>query len=86
MGGNGVLVCSGGLYSGNTFYVVYNRPAHEYNTHDRDRFQIRSDIPQPTGKVELKDHTRDHASFSGKLDRLVVKLEEVPQLQGAGGE
>jgi arylsulfatase A-like enzyme len=53
-GAEGVLVCSGGLYGGYTFYVVDNRLAYEYNAYNEDRFQIRAETPLPAGEVELK--------------------------------
>jgi arylsulfatase len=130
-GASGVLVCSGSLYGGYTFYVVDNRLAYEYNAYNEDRYRIKANKPLPAGKVELKavykatsgttgtvtlyvngeqvgegevgrtmpgtfslsetfdvgedtgtpvskDYTREESAFSGKLDRVVVTLSQIP--------
>jgi arylsulfatase len=66
-GANGVLVCSGGLYGGYTFYVVDNKLAYEYNAYNEDRYQIKSDGPLPEGKLELKAEYEAIGRQTGKV-------------------
>jgi arylsulfatase len=52
-GASGVLVCSGGLYGGYSFYVKNNRLVYEYNAYNEDYYKIQSAGTLPEGKVEL---------------------------------
>jgi arylsulfatase len=79
-GVNGVLVCSGGLYGGYTFYIVDNRLAYEYNAYNEDRFQIKANKPLSAGKVELKAVFEAGEKLNGKVT-LFVNGENV----GEGG-
>jgi arylsulfatase A-like enzyme len=51
---NGVLVATGGIYGGYTFFVKNNKLYYEYNAFNEDRFQVVSDVNIPKGEVELK--------------------------------
>jgi arylsulfatase len=53
-GAKGVLVCSGSMYGGYTFFVKDNRLVYEYNAFNEDYYKIRSDRILPVGEVELK--------------------------------
>jgi arylsulfatase len=77
-GANGVLVCSGGMYGGYTFYVVDNRLAYEYNAFNEDRYKIKSDRPLPTGKVEMKAEYEAINNQTGKVT-LFVNEEKVAE-------
>jgi arylsulfatase len=78
-GANGVLVCSGGLYGGYTFFVDDdNHLVYEYNAYNEDRFQIRSDQPLPSGEVELKAEYVAVSASAGRVS-LYVNNEQVAQ-------
>jgi len=77
-GAEGVLVCSGGLYGGYSFFVKDNRLVYEYNAYNEDYYKIRSDKALPTGKVELKAVYEVNDSSSGKVT-LYVNGEQVGQ-------
>jgi arylsulfatase len=75
-GAEGVLVCSGGLYGGYTFYVVDNHLAYEYNAYNEDRFQIKSNRPLPSGDLELTAVYEAVGRQTGRV-ALYVNGEEV---------
>lgn len=75
-GAQGVLVCSGGLYGGYSFYVTDNRLAYEYNAYNEDRFQIKADTPLPDGDVELRADYEATSRSTGTVT-LFVNGEEV---------
>jgi arylsulfatase len=71
-----VLVCSGGLYGGYTFYVVDNRLAYEYNAYNEDRYRIKSGKPLPAGDVVLKADYEATSRTTGTVT-LYVNGEQV---------
>jgi arylsulfatase len=75
-GANGVLVCSGGLYGGYSFYVHDNHLVYTYNAYNEDRYQIRSDKPLPAGEVELRADYEATSQTTGKVT-LYVNGEKV---------
>ena len=46
---NGVLVATGGIYGGYTFFVKNNKLYYEYNAFNEVRYQVVSDISIPKG-------------------------------------
>jgi arylsulfatase A-like enzyme len=79
-GANGVLVASGGIYSGYAFFVADDRLVYEYNAYNEDRFQIRSDRPLPRGNVELRA-VYDAADNQTGTVTLFINGEQVGQGQ-----
>ena len=77
-GADGVLVCSGGLYGGYTFYVAGGRLAYEYNAYNEDRYQIKSEKPLPQGEVELTAKYEAVGPQTGKV-ALYVNGERVAE-------
>src|SRR5690606_1856599 len=53
-GGEGVLVCMGGDWSGWSLFVDDDRLRYHYNRYDMDRYDVVSDAPLPRGHVEIR--------------------------------
>jgi arylsulfatase A-like enzyme len=53
-GAEGVLACMGGDCSGWTLFVDGGRLRYHYNRFDYDRYDVVSDAPLPSGRVELR--------------------------------
>ena len=49
----GVIIATGGGSAGYTLYVKDGKVVYEYNFFGRERYRIVSDIPLPTGEVEI---------------------------------
>ncbi|WP_346863112.1 arylsulfatase [uncultured Draconibacterium sp.] len=66
-GAEGVLVAAGGLYGGYAFYVHNNRLVYAYNAFNEDRYFVRSNVPVPSGEVELKAEYEVAEGLSGMV-------------------
>jgi arylsulfatase len=77
-GANGVLVASGGIYGGYTFFVDNDQLVYEYNAFNEDHFQVRSSGALPRGEVELKAVYDAHENRTGTVT-LYVNGEQVGQ-------
>jgi arylsulfatase A-like enzyme len=53
-GASGVLVATGGIYSGYALYVKDNRVVYQYNAYNEDLYTITATKPLPTGKVIIE--------------------------------
>ena len=53
-GASGVLVATGGIYSGYSLYVKDNRVVYHYNAYNEDRYTITGTDPLPSGKVIIE--------------------------------
>ena len=53
-GASGVLVATGGIYSGYSLYVKNNRVVYHYNAYNEDRYTITGAEPLPAGKVVIE--------------------------------
>jgi arylsulfatase A-like enzyme len=53
-GASGVLVATGGIYSGYALYVKDNRIVYQYNAYNEDLYTITATKPLPTGKVIIE--------------------------------
>ncbi|MCH6583882.1 MAG: arylsulfatase, partial [Proteobacteria bacterium] len=71
-GANGVLLATGGIYGGYTFFVKNNRLYYEYNAFNEDRYQVVSETEIPTGKVELKAvYTANSKEMTGVVELFI---------------
>ena len=53
-GASGVLVASGGIYSGYSLYVKDNHVVYHYNAYNEDRYTITGTEPLPEGEVVIE--------------------------------
>jgi arylsulfatase len=71
-GANGVLLATGGIYGGYTFFVKNDRLYYEYNAFNEDRYQVVSDTKIPTGNVELKAvYTANSKEMTGVVELFI---------------
>ena len=77
-GAEGVLVAAGGLYGGYAFYVHDNRLVYAFNAYNEGRYYVRSDVPLPSGEVELEAEYEVAEGLSG-LVTLYVNGAQVGQ-------
>ena len=65
-GAEGVLACLGGDTAGWSLFIQDGRLVYHYNWFDMERYEVRSDRPVPSGKVELKmDFVNDNGTLGG---------------------
>jgi arylsulfatase A-like enzyme len=53
-GAEGVLVCMGGDWAGWSLFVDDDHLRYHYNWYDLERYDVRSDVPLPRGKVDIR--------------------------------
>ena len=71
-GASGVLLATGGIYGGYTFFVKNNRLYYEYNAFNEDRYQVVSETEIPTGEVELKAvYTANSQEMTGVVELFI---------------
>jgi hypothetical protein len=77
-GGERVLACIGGDTAGWSLFVQDGRLVYHYNWFDVERYEVRSDRPVPSGKVELKmNFLNDNGTLGGPATvRLFIDGEQ----------
>ncbi|NND16393.1 MAG: sulfatase-like hydrolase/transferase [Eudoraea sp.] len=74
---NGVLLATGGIYGGYTFFVKDNKLYYEYNAFNEDRYQVVSDVNIPKGEVEMKAVYKANAEEKTAVVELYINGEMV---------
>jgi arylsulfatase len=74
---NGVLLATGGIYGGYTFFVKNNKLYYEYNAFNEDRYQVVSKRDIPKGEIVMKAVYKANAEEKTAVLELYINDEKV---------